>query len=164
MKNILNERLRQKMDETGLSVHALEKKAGLKRSAVQNILHGRSKKPSAEILFAISKVFGCSMRELLDKNSPPVHYHDSIPQLIHPPAPATAQRNEIPIDIELYVKAVKTAEKIFKKFPTSYNETAALNYILEIYQYTAKNNHEKIDSCFAQWLFNKSFRNIDDKH
>lgn len=161
MKNILNERLKQKMDESGLSVHALEKKAGLKRSAIQNILHGRSKKPSAEILFAISKVFGCSMRELLDKNSPSVRYHGSTPRLPATPSVTPSPHNELPIDIELYVKAAKTAEKVFKQYSTRYNETAALTYILEIYQYSSKNHHENIDSCFAEWLFKKTFRDIE---
>lgn len=168
MKNVLNQKLKQKLDESGLSVHALEKKAGLKRSAVQNILHGRSKKPSAEILFAISKVFGCSIRELLDKNSPSVRYEGSQPLLTENPAPQEsliAANPDKPLNIELYVKATKTAEKLFKKFSSSYNEAIALRYILEVYQYASNSHHDNIDSYFAEWLFKKTFEDtVNEKN
>ena len=44
------------MEAMRLSIYALEKKAGLKRSAARNILQGFSKKPSAEALKAIAGV------------------------------------------------------------------------------------------------------------
>ena len=158
MKNLLNDNLKQKMKEAGLSVHALEKKAGLKRSAVQNILHGRSKKPSAEILFAIAKVFQCSIRELIDKNSPPIKYDASGAHLSTESQLSYPVNSNNAINIELYVKAAKMAEKIFKKYPyESYSEADVLKYILEIYQYAFNSHHDTIDPYFAEWLFKKYF-------
>src|SRR5438445_761981 len=66
--SFLQQRLKEKMTAIRISAHALEKQAGLKPSAVQNILHGRSKKPSAEILFAVAKILGCPVDELIDNN------------------------------------------------------------------------------------------------
>jgi transcriptional regulator with XRE-family HTH domain len=42
----------------------LEKKAGLKMSAVRNILTGKSNNPGIEVLSAIARLLGCSVDEL----------------------------------------------------------------------------------------------------
>jgi transcriptional regulator with XRE-family HTH domain len=157
MKNVLNDNLRKKMNEAGLSVNALEKKAGLKRSAVQNILHGRSKKPSADILLAIAKVFRCSIRELIDKNSPAISYDPSGVRVSADTEPSYPLSSNVPINIDLYIKAAKMAEKIFKKYSSTYQESDALKYILEIYQYAFNSQHDSIDPYFAEWLFKKDF-------
>lgn len=157
MKNVLNDNLKLKMKEAGLSVHALEKKAGLKRSAVQNILHGRSKKPSAEILLAIAKVFQCSIRELIDKNSPAIRYDTEGAHTSTESKPNYPLNNDIMINMDLYIEAAKMAEKIFKKYSSTHTEAEALKYILEIYQYAFNSKHDTIDPYFAEWLFKKDF-------
>ena len=105
-ESLLQTRLRKKIDEAGVSPHALEKQAGLKRSAVQNILYGKSKKPSAEILGAITKILGCSINDLLDQqnvaNAAEIHH-------LAPSEPDTSE-----LDTALYAKAVQTANKLFK--------------------------------------------------
>jgi hypothetical protein len=95
------------------------------------------------------------MRELVDKNSPAVSYQDSQPVL--PPALTSMPDNSKAIDINLYAKAVKAAEKLFNGNPASYNETDALHYILELYQYASNSQHENIDAYFAEWLFKKTY-------
>lgn len=49
-----------------ISVHTLEREAGVKPHAVVNIIRGASKKPSAELLQAVADVLGCTIRELLE--------------------------------------------------------------------------------------------------
>src|SRR5580704_11655886 len=65
MASYLQEQIQTRMDAKKLSIYALEKKAGLKRSAARNILQGFSKKPSAEALKAIASVLDCTVDDLV---------------------------------------------------------------------------------------------------
>jgi transcriptional regulator with XRE-family HTH domain len=142
-------RLKKKITEAGLSAHALEKQAGLRRSAVQNILYGKSKKPSAEILGAITKILGCSINELLgtSEENPTVGIY-------------TQSQNDDGIailDTSLYAKAVQHANLLFKSNQLAPNKQDALNYINEIYQYSLNSNKNDIDITFAEWLAKKTW-------
>lgn len=142
----LQARLRRKMVETGVSAHALEKQAGLRRSAVQNILYGKSKKPSAEILGAITKILGCSINELLGQQDNPQlksHY------LLESAADSSV------LDTQLYAQAVQVANQIFQTNHIILSKQDALNYINEIYQYALNSPQQDIDMTFAEWLAKK---------
>lgn len=143
----LQARLRKKMAEAGFSAHALEKQAGLKRSAVQNILYGKSKKPSAEILGAITKILGCSISELLNQQQENVQLKSNYLLESH------ADMNEL--DTALYAKAVQVANNIFQAHQINLNKQDALNYINEIYQYALNSHQTDIDIVFAEWLAKK---------
>lgn len=158
MKPTLPRKLKEKLQETGMSVHALEKQAGLKRSAVQNILHGRSKKPSAEILYAITKVLGCSIPDLIGQKEPAF---DSPSQtaLSLPVPDFNPSKSEELFNGELYLCAVKYAVKILKIRDITLNQTKAMYFINEIYQYSNQNKKNTIDEAFASWLFEKLFSN-----
>ncbi len=67
MTTPLINQIEKHLREKGLSVHALEKMAGLNIHAVRNILSGRSKKPSAELISAIANALQCSTDDLLGK-------------------------------------------------------------------------------------------------
>jgi transcriptional regulator with XRE-family HTH domain len=149
---VLSDTLRTKLAEAGISVHALEKQAGLKRSAVQNIIHGKSKKPSADILFAITKVLGCSIQELIGQPQ-------SSKILPSHPQPASTQTNESSFDPDLYAKACVAAAAIFKSHNHQPNYHSAIDYIREIYQYSLNSQKQDIDNFFAEWLFDKFFIN-----
>jgi transcriptional regulator with XRE-family HTH domain len=157
IKPSLNDKLKEKLSETGLSVNALEKRAGLKRSAVQNILHGKSKKPSAEILYAISKVLGCSVHDLLahpttDTSPPVVHALSEIDLTLKD----DIQKEGIQtFDLDLYNNAVNYANSLFKENKIELNATDTLNFIQEIYQYAFNSNRKEIDQTFSRWLLNK---------
>ena len=64
----ISRHIKEKMVEKGLSAHALEKLAGLKLSAVQNIIYGRSKNPSVNILIPIAQALGCTVSDLLEED------------------------------------------------------------------------------------------------
>lgn len=150
LNSTLQEKLKEKLSETGLSVNALEKQAGLKRSAVQNILHGKSKRPSADILLAISKILGCTMSDLLgqaDNSTARIEEHSL---LYSSPA-----NDDGYLNTDLYINAVKRAQKNFTKHRIHPSKQEALNYIYEIYQYSANTDSKEIDPRFAEWLLNK---------
>lgn len=64
--SFLAENIQTKLDEQKISVSEFERSAGLKRSAVANILTGKSKNPTIEVVISIANRLGCSIEELLD--------------------------------------------------------------------------------------------------
>lgn len=136
----LQSAIKEKMSELGISVHALEKQAGLKRSAVQNILQGRSKNPSVHILHAVAKILGCNINDLLAQPDVALSKEE---------APVTAEEQ---LDLILYAEAAKLASLTLH--PT-YNTAKAMRYIKEIYQYSMDSGLSHIDKNFASWLAGK---------
>ena len=68
--------LKRKLSERKVSISEFEKEAGLKKSAVSNILIGRSKNPTVEVLSSIAKELSCSIEDLISSNSPqPKHVY-----------------------------------------------------------------------------------------
>ena len=144
-------RLKNKLAASGISVNALEKQAGLKRSAVQNIIHGKSKKPSADIIMAITKVLGCSLNDLID---PPANTSPQITTL-QPATTLQSPKMEGLFQPELYAKATKKAIDLLKNRQLHLTNTESIDYIREIYQYSANTDSKEIDPRFAEWLLNK---------
>jgi len=64
--SFLAENIQTRLNEQKLSVSEFERLAGLKRSAVSNILTGKSKNPTIEVVISIANRLGCSIEELLD--------------------------------------------------------------------------------------------------
>ena len=56
-----------RMRAKNLSVASLEREAGLTNHSVLNILRGKSKRPSAEVLLAVADVLGCTINDLMVK-------------------------------------------------------------------------------------------------
>jgi len=67
MSTHLANQISTRMRAKNLSVASLEREAGLKSHSVRNILRGRSKRPSAEVLLAVADVLGCTINELMVK-------------------------------------------------------------------------------------------------
>lgn len=145
-ETILQHNLKRKMQEVGISAHALEKRAGLKRSAVQNILHGRSHRPSAQILYAITKILGGSISELIGKFE-----SDNDEQVQSP----TVTDEDKTFNPSLYAEAAKMAHEIFVSQEITPSQNKALHFIEEIYSYAYENQCATIDEKFAQWLAKK---------
>lgn len=129
--------IRHKLKEKRLSAHALEKLAGLRSSAVHNILQGRSKNPTLQTLQAISSALDCSMQELVDNAENP------------------AKQSDIEWDFALYEKAVQLTYRLFQEHNINLNKQKTLAYIDEIYNYSLSANIDDIDQRFAEWLLNK---------
>jgi transcriptional regulator with XRE-family HTH domain len=66
----LAENIQTRLDEQKISVSEFERLAGLKRSVVANILTGKSKNPTIEVVISIANRLGCSIEELLDTGFP----------------------------------------------------------------------------------------------
>jgi len=65
MNMTLVQQIEARMKVQNISVMALENKAGLKSHAVRNILTGKSKRPSALHVQAITEALRCTVKDLL---------------------------------------------------------------------------------------------------
>jgi len=146
----LQKTLKGKMRETGLSAHLLEKQAGLKRSSVQNILQGRSRKPSAEILYAIAKILGCSINELLGD----FENNKNTTQPATQPSTTDNSANDM-ININLYAEATQLTNEILTHQNIVPDRQKTLKFIEEVYNYALENKLTTIDVQFARWLAKK---------
>lgn len=149
----LRQRIKDKLHEKGMSVHAFEKSAGLKQSAVQNILQGRSKRPRSDILQIIARNLNCSVEELLGEET---HY------LLQPTVEAENTTSDIlkniPWDKELYFKAMEMVLKLTKNTTLPLSRTEILTAIDEIYSYSVQSKKQQIDKRFAEWFLNKTIK------
>jgi transcriptional regulator with XRE-family HTH domain len=131
-----------------LNANSLEKAAGVKRSAVRNIIQGYSKKPSADLLQQIASVLDCTVNDLLGESLE--NYAASTP-IPRPKTRVHTDWNET-----LYLEAVKTICKLLPeaKFKPSLEQVNGL--VLEAYQYAISNKLNDIDQNFSKWLIGKS--------
>lgn len=141
LKNILS----QKINDMGISVSALEKKAGLSANSLRNILKGSSQNPSIETILAISKVLQISLDDLTGSNLSSslsginkLSKHEWNPILYK----------------EATVSVIDQALLINPK--TSIEEVMYL--IEETYIYSLEKN-KKIDNSFVNWLVKKTLSN-----
>lgn len=140
MSAILQKNLSYLLKEKKISAHSLEKRIGLKLSAVQNILQGKSKKPSAELLFAIAKELDCSVESLLKDN--------------------LLSKEEKNLSTEkwiqnLYVESLDLVHLLIKKKELQITKNALLELAEEVYLYSLKGDSGTANRQFADWLVSR---------
>lgn len=140
MATVLQIRLKNLMEEKSLRTSDLEKLAGLKMSAVRNILLGKTKHPKAETLQAIAEVLGCTVPELLGKDSPQQESNLSSPKLEYP---------------DLFLESAKSFVSRLEKEGGTLTLDQACFIIKETYLYSCQNNSKTVDEKFAKWVFSK---------
>lgn len=143
----LQYQLRHRMLDLGISANALEKRAGLKPSAVQNILQGKSKRPTALLLQAIANELNCSITDLLSENpfsSSEIKKENE-----------TQQSNEW--NSKLYVDAIKIVEELLSQRNIQTTKDVVLKYADEVYRYSADGGLSQLDRRFAAWLIDQYF-------
>ena len=131
------------MEEKNLNTHQLEKKAGLRSNSVRNILLGRSKNPSIDILKAVSEILECTIDELVN------------PDRKSPKKPALSEM------VVKYLNLFNQCVEISIHLCTKYNSTPkieALFFLIQsLYEYSIENELDTVDERFAKWLFTKNF-------
>ncbi len=137
--------IKNRLLERGMSAHALEKHAGLKSSAVQNILNGRSKNPSITIIQAIAQALDCSVHDLIGEVS--YENKDDNPQI--------NKLSSSPWNLELYLEVFETVTSILKIKKINLSKEKILEIVDEVYLYAQKGNQDKPDAQFAMWIIEK---------
>ncbi|MBS0272535.1 MAG: helix-turn-helix transcriptional regulator [Proteobacteria bacterium] len=147
----ISQTIKDKISEAGISVHAFEKKAGLKQSAVQNILYGKSKKPSLHIMQAIAQALNCTVLELMEGEDE----NETVPETKEQ---QSSLETESSWNVDLYVEVLRTINTLAKKKRLLLSKDMMLDCAEEIYEYSLKNKKNKPDKHFADWLIEKNFK------
>jgi transcriptional regulator with XRE-family HTH domain len=144
----LKQKIREKLDEHSLSVAALEKKAGLRMSAVRNILRGQTKKPSAYTLKKIAMALNCEINDLLEEEHP----LDNNERFDKEERQKKLLKFEEP---ELLREIVETVLNLLEPYHQDITIDQVLKIIKESYAYSAKTESKKIDHRFVEWMVEK---------
>lgn len=141
----LAKQISARLKAKNLSISMLEREAGLKNYAVQNIVSGKSKKPSAELLQAIADVLGCTIKELL---SGPDIFHEA--ELVKTKKEVLDGHYTQP---EILEKIIKMVNKKVGERQTPLTNHQVLNYIEEVYLHSLQKEPPQIDEEFVNWYF-----------
>lgn len=136
---LLKENIENLIVKNDYRVSKVEELAGLKHGNISNILSGRSKKPSAEILLSIAKVFGVTVEDLFkNKEINSAKYLSS---------------NEISLflDIATYLSNKIGALKV----KIYYHDLIFM--INEIFEYSIENKDYELDRKFIDWYVKQKF-------
>ncbi len=145
----LAENIQIKLDEQKISVSEFERSAGLKRSAVANILAGKSKNPTLEVVISIANKLGCSIEELLDSVAPKDKGTRSIN--INPKGPEEAQ---LFLDIGTLLLKKLGALGLEPSFPSF------TNCFRETFFYATHGHKDRYqDEEFLSWIIKSHFPN-----
>lgn len=138
---ILQRNLKEKMMAKGFSAHNLERQAGLRPSAVQNILSGRSKSPGIDIVAAIAQILECPIDALIKDD--PKDYNDF------------SSKVSQPWDGKLYSLSLDLVLKLLKEKELNASKDIALKYAEQVYNYSLAANRKAPDKSFAKWIIEK---------
>lgn len=144
MTTTLQETLQAYINKKGLSVAALERKAGLKLNVLRNILKGQSKKPTAETLQGIAGAIGCSVEDLLAGRTETTSEFN---KLIHSPTV------EHPLLLQDTLKAILDYAASNK---LTFTVQQTLYILEETYAYFVQKTPPQIDKDFIEWFIRKN--------
>jgi transcriptional regulator with XRE-family HTH domain len=136
----LQEQIETRMYEKNLNARELERRAGLKISAVRNILSGNSKNPGMEVIAAIAKLLECSTDELIgieNKKSK---------------AEAPKQKTIDVWDFSLYENCLKEVQDYLQSKNLKTQADQILFFVREAYIYSLEGRDKKADLRFIKWI------------
>lgn len=142
--------INEKMNKEGFSAYSLERSAGLKANAVHNIISGRSKNPSINILQSIAKALNCSVSDLIGE--------EVVNSTSAPPQEKIITSSTISNTIEnkeLYIECLIYFCTLLRKHKCWLGKEKVWSCIDELYLYSLKTNKKKVDKHFAKWFFEK---------
>lgn len=149
----LSKKIKERIHEKGLSTHALEKRAGLKPSAVQNILYGRSKNPSITIIQAIAHALGCRITDLIGEDVGPSLTKGSNAAF---PSLQSQEREARDWDQNLYLQCFQEVNTLLGQEKLVLSREKILEIVEEIYTYSQGNSMKAPDKYFSKWLIDKT--------
>lgn len=139
----LQEHIKSHIKENDISAKALEREAGLKESAVKNILSGRSNNPGLEVIVAIAEALNCSVDELIGRrNSTSKSTTANIGKM----------NQNVRWNAHLYQNCVMEVENYLKAKNLEPNNEQILLFIQEAYIYSIQDGGDKADPKFIKWF------------
>jgi transcriptional regulator with XRE-family HTH domain len=145
----LQHNIRQYMTRTGLSVTALERKAGLKTNTVRNILAGLSKNPTSTTLEALSDVTGLSIPALLGRE-----------ESLLPPAvqPFSRRCDGEVVQSEILDCCFQELMGIVAVEGYALSMRDITHVLKEVYTYTVEKTPPVVDGDFIRWYLARGYK------
>lgn len=142
MHQSLKTKIAQILAHEQISVAAFERRMGLNRNVIQNILRGVTKLPGYETLQAIAEACHCSVEELTSDRA--IHYKDTQSTIAQP---------------QLLQSVFTVTYRFITTNNLSFPSCAQLfGLIEEIYMFSLKSSTEEVDVKFAEWLLEKALK------
>lgn len=180
MSQILQENIKRKLKKQKLSIAELERRTGLRHSVI-NIMHGRSKNPSAKTTLAIAKELGCSIEELLtEQNYDSTNYllddsckyaknnftnlnneynqsHSENKRNPKLEKDFTPTKQDTPWEAELSLNTLTSIQAFLSKHKLNPSMIELMNCWLEIYNYCHGTESKTVDERFVNWFMERNF-------
>ncbi|MBA3814566.1 MAG: helix-turn-helix transcriptional regulator [Alphaproteobacteria bacterium] len=146
MKNIRNlqTKLKSHLLKSNLSIREVERRAGLNRSALSNILQGKSKNPTMHTLYGLAEVLGCSLSDFIESNE-----QEENKNLV-PKVP-----NSFPTLVPLLHQIMEIVENHFHNIEYQPNLEQFWICVKKVYIHALENHNHEIDHLYAEWLIDK---------
>ena len=141
----LQNQIHTRMEQKNLNARELERKAGLKISAVNNILTGKSNNPGIEALSAIARWLECSVDELIGNSDINTIKSKNKNKIAHEWNP------------ELYKHCLDEVQNYIKSIKATTTGEQLLYFVKEAYLYSIEGNNNKADSRFIKWLIDSHY-------
>ena len=136
---LLQKNLSSLLEERNLSIAQAERLSGLRLSTLRNIIRGRSKNPTLEVLNKLASFFDCTIAELIEGD----------------PAKKDLSLSEYLGNYQLLVDFALFMQEAYQKesFQITLSQFSELQK--ECCEYAKQNNLEKLDKKFLNWLISK---------
>lgn len=134
--------IKEKLKKKGITVSEVERRAGLNKTTVQNILLGRSRSPGIDIISALAKELECTVDELISPES-----EVKLPKAM-----------KLDWYDTTFIRAIQYVSAFLKKRSINCSLEAVINCAAEIYAYSLRANlKDNIDEQFAEWITERHF-------
>ncbi len=143
MRTAIAKQISVRMKAKNFSILTLEREAGLKTHSVRNILRGKSKRPSADILQAVADVLGCTVKDLLQNQE--IFQEEEFSES------KDEQLNETYAYPTLYLDTVQFVNNVLHQKGRNVTVKQALTCFEEIYFHSAQKDPTKVDKEFSEW-------------
>lgn len=146
MESFLQRKLRNYLESTGLSVPALERKAGLKMNVARNILRGQSKKPTADTLQALANAMECEVSDLLGIKK------ESFTSEMKPADDGSPLMDRP----QILQESLQSILKVINETESQVTLKQALQMLEEVYIYSVEIDSPQIDEHFVKWFVKRT--------
>lgn len=136
--NTLQKNLEKLIKDNNYQIADLERKAGVRKNNIYNIIKGISKKPSAELLQAVADVFGVTIKDLFT-------------------IPTTSYPSLTPEDLDLLIKV---AERVILEIKAQRLNVSCVDVTLminEVFNYSSESKLPTPDEKFIKWILKQKY-------
>lgn len=135
---ILKKNIELLMEQYGFDIVSLEKKAGLRKNAVYNIVKDKSKEPAVALVQSIADVFDLTVKDLLT----PAELHSTL----------TSR------DLDLLANATRSVCNELKAENITIKFNQIISLVKEAYDYSYDHPTSAADAKFIKWTIKNKYK------